>query len=56
MDITDQNQDVFTYVTLRTPGNMEYISDSIVQVIVSIRPDIASLGFAETSNTTEQTQ
>ena len=56
VDITDQNQDVFTYVTLRTPGNMEYISDSIVQVIVSIRPDIASLSFVETSNTTEQTQ
>ena len=38
VDITNARQNISTYLTLRTPSTMEYISDNIVQVTVKIEP------------------
>ena len=38
IDVTGRTRNVTTYLALRTPGNMEYVSTSVVQVTVSIEP------------------
>ena len=47
IDITNRRLSISTFLTLRTPGSMEYVSSSVVQVTVTLEP-IAQEQTAET--------
>lgn len=39
IDVDGRQQSISTFLALRLPGNMEYVSNSVVQVLVTIEPE-----------------